>query len=285
MNKSKILVNGGSYMASGWPNLAFPHGAVTNLARSAAGNTYIAAKTIAAIDVDAPPDFVLLIWSSIKNIDVKMPNIRATQEFLQHYEFHGTVQDTLYFFSGGDKTSPLLKNNYTQIKAESWPSVHCIDDYLRLPEEIKQECAEAGLFPAARHSLAEIVQNYIMLQQADQSSHLEDVTYHGMINCQSLMEHWKIPYVFTFVENPFGGRVRQFGGLTKNNPLYKKINWQNYIANTPYEYGLKHGLLSDDNYHLTSDGMVQWATDHVVQRMPHSAGKFTIKNVLKCLSF
>jgi lysophospholipase L1-like esterase len=51
------------------------------------------------------------------------------------------------------------------------------------------------------------------------------------------------------------------GKVSDESFYYQHINWDNYINLTPYEYGLKNNLMEADDFHLTSKGMNQWASE------------------------
>lgn len=71
----KLLVSGCSFTDGyEWPNLLFPtqEFQIVNLAKSAAGNSYIASSIM--YNLDCRPDFVNILWSGINRIDMRVPN-------------------------------------------------------------------------------------------------------------------------------------------------------------------------------------------------------------------
>jgi hypothetical protein len=255
-----VIVSGGSYVQGmPWCYDLFPEAEILNLARSGTGNRYIADSIISAIDPQHPPKAVFIVWSNINNVDVLLPVNSTTTQLVTDHGYYGKINSTYYYFSGGNKFVPHIANNYLNIKQSDWPTVVTVDDYINLPQNIQEECKEHQLFWFKKNTLEEKIQNYIMVQYLSSTKYHEDSSYNSIVTCQNFLELHKIPYQFTFVENPFGRRNKQFGKLTKTHKMYSQINWSKYISNTPYEYGLKYNLIGTDGYHLTVNGFNQWA--------------------------
>lgn len=259
MNK-KVLVTGASYVyGKNWIKQIFPKYDVINLSRTAAGNKFISDSVVNTIDLSDPPDFVFIVWSSPTFIDLQLPLTDTTKLVLQRHRLYGIINDIGYWFSGGNRFTELPKN-YKNIRSESWPDVETVDDFINLPGNIQHECYNDNLFWYDPMSADGKIQNFSMLQYMNNRAYQEDLSFNHIVACCNFLDHHKIPYRFTFVENPFGKRYKSFGKLSKTHKLFDRIKWRNYIAQTPYEYGVDKDLLEDkDNYHLTNDGYDRWA--------------------------
>jgi hypothetical protein len=257
---SKIIVSGCSYTEKQtWPSVLFPDQTILNLGRSGAGNRYIADSITTSIVLEKP-ESVFVLWSGINRVDTIVPVHKQTDILVN--EYHGKLNDAYYYFSGGDNFKQVIQDNYQNIKADHWPSITTIDDFLELPKAIQQECIEQDLFEIDANTVVGKLQLYNMLQYLSNHKYLENLTYQSILLCQSLLEQYDINYQFGFIYNPFdSGNQTQFGTLSKQNPMYGCITWDNYVTITPYEFGIKHNLLSDDNFHLTKDGMNCWAEE------------------------
>ena len=255
----KVLVTGGSYVeGKNWIKQIFPDHDVVNLARSSAGNKFVSDSIVNTIDLADPPDFVFIVWSNISFIDIQLPLNNTTKSLFDNYKFYGTINIIGYWFPGGNKFS-VLTESYKKIKDESWPDIRTLEDFINLPTEIQQECYKSKLFWFDPLTLEGRIQNLTMAQYASDLAYREELSFNHIVACCDFLNQHKIPYRFTFVENPFGKRTKSFGKLSKSHRLFNRISWRNYIARTPYEYGVDKDLLASDNYHLTKDGYNQWA--------------------------
>ena len=257
---SKIIVSGCSYTEKQtWPSVLFPDQEIVNLASSGAGNQYIADSIVSSVILETPAS-VFILWSGVNRFDTIVPVHKQTEILVN--EYHGKINDTYYYFSGGDNFNQVIQDNYQNIKANTWPNITTVDDFLELPKDIQQECMEHGLFGIDTDTVIGKLQSYNILQYLSNHKYLENLTYQNILLCQSLLEKYSIHYQFGFIYNPFDlGNQKQFGTLSKQNPMYGCINWDNYVTITPYEFGIKHNLLDDDNFHLTKDGMNCWAEE------------------------
>lgn len=256
----KVLITGGSYVHNrDWIQQIFPKCDLVNLARPGAGNKFVSDSIVNTIDLSDPPDFVFIVWSNISYIDLQIPLTETAKSYFSKYNYRGIINDVGYWFSGGNKFSQALKDNYKNIKSESWPDLDTIDDFINLPIDIQQECYNSNLFWYNPLTFEGRVTNFAMTQYMTNRTYLEDLSFNHITACCDFLDHHKIPYRFTFVENPFGKRYKSFGKLSKTHRLFDRITWKNYIPRTPYEYGVEKGLLCHDNYHLTDDGYDQWA--------------------------
>jgi hypothetical protein len=255
----KVLITGGSYVeGKNWIKQIFPDSDVTNLARSAAGNKFVSDSVVNTIDLANPPDFVFIVWSNLSFIDLEIPLTDTTRSLFDQYKFYGIINNLGYWFPGGNKFAGL-RDNYKNIKDSSWPDIETLDDFINLPLDIQQECYKANLLWYDPLSFEGRIWNFAMIQYMNNRAYQEELTFNHIVACCDFLDHHKIPYRFTFVENPFGKRYKSFGRLSKKHRLFGRINWRNYIARTPYEYGVDKDLLDTDNYHLTNDGYEQWA--------------------------
>lgn len=256
----KILITGGSYVeGKDWIKQIFPDCDLVNVARVGAGNKFVADSVVNTIDLANPPDFVFIVWSNITYVDVQLPMTDTTKDEFARYPYYGVIDDIGYWFTGGNKFTDVMRNNYKNIRAEHWPELETVDDFINMPQDIQRECFESGLLWYDPLTLEGRIQNYVMTQYMHNRAYVEDLSFNHITACCDFLNHHKIPYRFTFVENPFGKRYKSFGKLSKTHRLFDRITWKNYIPRTPYEYGVEKDLLSHDNYHLTYDGYDQWA--------------------------
>jgi hypothetical protein len=256
----KVLITGGSYVeGKNWIEQIFPGCELVNLGRSAAGNKFVSDSVINTIDLANPPDFVFIVWSNITYVDFQLPLTDTAQTLFDEYKFYGIINNVGYWFPGGNKFTSVMQDNYKNIKSDVWPDVETLDDFINLPTEIQEECYKSKLFWFDSLTLDGRIQNYAMTQYMNGRGYLEELSFRSIVACCDFLNLHKIPYRFTFVENPFGKRVKSFGKLPKTHKLFDRINWKNYIARTPYEYGVDKDLLDTDDYHLTVDGYNQWA--------------------------
>ena len=257
------LVSGCSFTnGHEWPVAMFPDASITNRGRSGAGNAYIGRSIVNAIDLKHPPKHVFILWSGINRFDCTIPVTNLDNALAEEFHYHGTVDSAHYLFSGGNNFNNRFKDNYQRIADPTWPTVTTVDDYLALPADSQQELIDNDLFEFKNNTPLGMVQNYIMLQYQHNPEYFEDLSYQNIMLCQTFLEHHGIPYNFSFIADPFDrGNYKQMGTLTKNHSLYHCINWEKYVKLTPYEYGVRHNLLSYDSFHLTKDGMCQWATE------------------------
>jgi hypothetical protein len=261
MSKPTILFAGDSFVAnSRWPTYLFPESTIINLAKTAAGNTFIADSIIHAIDITNLPDFVFILWGTITKIDITLPVTESTSNNIKKWEFYGKIDQTYYVFTGGDKFNSVIRNNYKNIKDTTWPAVETVEEYLKLPNTTQKYCEDAGLYWPTYPTIEDKIFKYALIQYANNLGHLENITYKSMIACQSFLESNNVPYRFGFTVNPFNGKhVDKLGRLCKQNNLYNKINWKNYIELSPHDYGVDNNCLDNDQFHLTPSGIINWA--------------------------
>jgi len=257
---SKILISGDSFVyEQSWPSRLFSDSEVSNLSKHSAGNVYIADSIINNIDSADHPKFVFILWGTITKLDITLPITDATKKIISNWKEYGKINQTFYMFTGGDKFTSVIKKNYSHIKDKHWPDVNTINEYLNLPLTMQEGCESANLFWFDQNTIEKKIQQYAMLQYARNSSHLEDITYKSMILCQSYLEMNRIPYKFAFTVDPFDKmHFDKLGGLSKENPYYNKINWNNYIDIPCHNYGKKNNYLDSDRFHLTEEGMNNW---------------------------
>jgi lysophospholipase L1-like esterase len=135
-----------------------------------------------------------------------------------------------------------------------------------LPINIKEECIKAGIFQMSQVNIAD-VNDYVPLafmlyRLYHDNKYYNDQSIQAIVNCTTFLEHHQIPYQFSFCCDVFANHANTNllqGQIDKTNPNFSRIPWQKYVKLTPYEFGLKYDLLSQDNFHLTSEGMKTWA--------------------------
>jgi len=259
--RMSILVSGCSYTENAkWVDELFTN--VINYGKSGAGNTYISNSIIYNIDLLNPPSYVFILFSGVNRIDLSVPKTLDTQKLAIELKYYGIVNDILYLFTGSDKINIQICRNYRNIKSLAWPEIYCIDDFLKLPKKIKDECIEKQIFyfGLENSDLMSMINTSMMLNYLNDTNYLQTLTYQNILNCQTFLERHLIPYNFSFISNVFDTNNKtQFGVLNKSHPLYKRINWSNYINDTPYEFAVKYNCLADDQFHLSHHGQRLWA--------------------------
>ena len=220
-----VLVSGCSFTAcSTWPNILFSGHTVNNVGAGAAGNQYIAQSIIDSVRKQRP-DFVFLLWSGLRRLDISFPKDYFNSEF-KSWQYKGSTSTSCILFSGGD---------WTRDDGNDPPALWghpIVDAYFKMQYKNK-------------------VQDYLM----DQSSQ-------AIMNCHNFLESQSINYKFSFIYNifnPYKDEAMLGPPVTKNSNYFTYLNWEKYIDTTPLEWAIKHDHLSNDNFHPTQTGMNAWA--------------------------
>jgi len=259
---SNVLVSGCSYTQStAWPVTLFPDANITNLGRSGAGNRYISDSITKTIDPSSPPNFVFALFSGVNRSEAIVPANPTVKEFAKVYKYYGTLDESIYFFSGGDKYNQLITGAYNRIKDTSpWPTIGSCDEFLTLPKHIKQECLDSGVLHFNDWDIHQFIHSALMVNYFKNETFLQQQTYRAVIDCQTFLEKHSIPYVFSFFYNPFDyAYAAQFGCLNKQHKLHNQVNWDKFIKVFPFETGIEYNLLSDDDVHLSKEGQIVWS--------------------------
>lgn len=257
----KFLVSGCSYTENSlWPSELFSDLTVLNLGKSGAGNTYISESIIDALNKYDDIQQVFVLFSGVNRTDIVVPNTDLIRKFLSEYRFGQVIDNRCYIFSGGDKYTNLILNNYNNIKSDLWPSIHSLDEYFELPLNIRLECEQKKIFYFDCHGLDGLLHHTLMSSYFDNSNFLSDRTYLSVKNCIDILEYKKIPYHFSFIYNPWDTDFsNHFGTLDANSPLRKQIDWNKYIDFTPFEFCIEENLLAEDQIHMSRTGQIKWA--------------------------
>lgn len=261
----KILISGCSYTArQDWPNQIWPHDSITNVAVSASSNRYICDSIIQNIDLSSKPDFVFVLWTGLNKLDLVLPVSEVTREMAHCHKYFAELNNCYYFFDGGDKYSTVLKKSYQMIKDPSWPKIDDLVDFFLLEDSIKQECLDAGIIGLSKlEDLNRCLDTSFMLQRLYRNldnRYFNEISLQSISNCLTFLEYHQIPYAFSFFSDVFADHSAYLQGkIDKQNANFSRIPWQKYITITPYEFGLKNNFMAEDKFHVTSDGMKQWA--------------------------
>jgi hypothetical protein len=262
----KLLVSGCSYTENAtWPGLLFSPASyhVVNKAKSGSGNEYIACSIMQHADIN--PDFVFVLWSGINRIDMRVPNTEIFDKSITEYA--SVVLGESKFFLSGHAVDPDKGwlRAYNDVKAQEWPEINSIADWLRLPEEIKSNCLEHKIYFSTHggvENTAAWCHQYFLTQHLGiDQEYRSERTWQNMLMCFNLLDSLKVPYRFSFIYDIWNSNEFYAHGVAVKNKYYHMIDWRKFIDLPPYQYGIKHDLLSDDQYHLTSTGMHQWATE------------------------
>jgi hypothetical protein len=270
MIRKNIVVSGCSYTENSiWPRLIWPDSRIINLARSGAGNNYIADSImyrrdpahshIFAVDPQNPPDFVYVVFSGINRSDLAVPNCEDTQDFAIQHQFFFSIDDTIYLFSGGHrgKYNPSLIKNYNNIKDPSWPEISGFPDWVKLPLNIRTECLEKNIFSCDVWTLTQQIQGAWNIRYWPNDTFLQTETYKAVIRCLDFLTLHKIKYAFSFfydVFNPEYETMNSYGCLSRDHPLYHRIDWSKMIKPFPFDLALRHDHILQDGCHQSQDG-------------------------------
>ena len=265
----KILVSGCSYTQhKSWPSqLLSPKKVdVKNVGAAGFGNNYISNSITANLDYN--PDFVFVLWSGINRMELRVPNTKLFSD--RKILGSGLIQDleNSVFYASAGRGALLdrhLLSAYNDIKAPDWPKIKNINDWFELPEWIRQECVQKEIHlsvSSANDNVRAFVQNYFLVQYLNfDVEYLSELTFQNMANCFNFLERLRIPYRFSFIYDIFSKNTFFSLGACKKEKYFNHIDWSKYIDLTPYEYGIRHDLLGQDDYHLTDQGLNQWALE------------------------
>ena len=254
-----VLVSGCSFtgtenQSTHWTSMLFGGVNVMNMAKGGAGNRYIASSVLSNIDLGNKPQYVFILWSGIRRIDIPFQLNASTQLYKEH-PCYNKCHEVEYYFTGGNKG---IVTPYVDYQLHGFDSIEeyrdersiSIDDNSTVSSVIQR--IENEFYRGSNGQLG-IEQSDMMCNQLSMES-ISSVT--------NFLDNHGIIYDFSFIYDPFSKYINHqpsLGMINKESPYYNHINWDNYIGNTPFEYGLKYDLLSDDGFHLTDDGMNQWA--------------------------
>lgn len=274
MEKSKVIVGGCSYTSGlPWPSRLFPSADVLNLARGGSSNRFISDSIVYSIDVENKPDFVFILWTGLNKLDMILPDSPAIEKLAFSNRYYGKVGHSYYVFDGGDKYNSVLVKNYKNIADPTWPVVNNLLDFCDLPVAVVAECYSRNLLPMKQvefNNLEQYLQTSFFLQRLyNDSKFFNDISLSAVAQCCTFLDYHKIPYQFSFFCDIFSDHADTpllQGKIDKTNINFSRIPWQKYVKLTPYEYGLKNNFIAKDNFHLTVDGMNQWA-DEIKQHL------------------
>ena len=256
-----------------WPEqLASTKAAIKNLGKGGAGNSYISNSITAA--VDWKPDFVFILWSGINRIELRTPDDSIFEKYVRNTG-SSTINNSRYWMSGGaiDVEKGWIAA-YNQLRDPSWPTITNLSQWFDLPEIIKQECLESKINLSVQGdpcNISAFINHYYITQYLQNSrKYYSELTFQNMMNCFNMLEKLNIPYRFSFIYDIFSENHQYSLGKAIKEHYYKYIDWSRYINFTPYEYGVKYDLISDDGFHLTDQGYNQWGTDlsKILQKQP-----------------
>ena len=268
MKQKNLLVSGCSYTHNQtWPEMLIPNSKITNLGISSAGNEYIANSIIYQISKNNSnkPDFVFMLFSGINRIDLKVPKTKLLDDKNILYKKE-VVGNSEYFLSGHavDVEKGWL-SGYNNIKDPSWPTINSILDWHNLPMHIKQECVSADIHLACNsrtNPAVPIIDQYFVLQYIElNQTYLSERSFQNIMNVCNFLQVQGIEYRFAFIYDIWKNTFNNSLGQAVKETFYKQIDWTKFIDFPPFEYGIRHNLLSKDNFHLTKEGMNQWASE------------------------
>jgi hypothetical protein len=263
----KILVSGCSYTERAtWPSVIFPSDqfAVTNLAKSGAGNDYIANSI--QFNADSRPDFVYVLWSGINRTDFRVPYFGIFKKHRIGSYLSATVGNSRYFYGahGVDPEKGWLAA-YNSVKLPEWPEITCLQDWFDLPESIKSQCLDQRIHLSSLdgyENMAPFCHQYFLTQHFDiNKEYRSERTFQNMMNCFNMLEKLNIPYRFSFIYDIWNRHEYYTHGQAVKEKYYNFIDWSKFIDFPPFEFGLKYDLMDADGYHLTQPGLELWGNE------------------------
>jgi len=222
-----LLISGCSYTDNyHFPTIAFGeqvYRQAKNVAWGGAGNHYIASSVLD--NLNQTIDKVFILWSGLSRLDIEFP-VDVVNDIRPYYEgspIHITGQ-TAWFHTGGYDGTWC---NWTRTKYEKYVYEYIRNQYLPLDFE-----------------------------------YLNKQSLKHIVGCLNTLESMNIDYRFGFIYDIFhdysAHQQSLSGPVDKNEPLLDLINWDKSLSLTPYEFCRENNLLSDDNFHPSSEGYQRW---------------------------
>jgi hypothetical protein len=216
----KILTNGCSFGI--WSDFLGSDHNIKKLAYPAAGNKYISDSTLCELAVKNY-DMVIVMWSGLSRCDEPVADINLFNDM--PYKSKAGTED--YIFSGGIIGS-WKEYNLTRLMFEG---KHKLQDYKQLYHS----------------SLLEIIklQSYLKAN---------NIKYYFMsyVNYWDTPKDWRTPIEDISLTN-----------FLELDYLVRQIDFNPWIfyqgKNGYFEYAVKNGLLSEDNWHPNHQAAQQWA--------------------------
>ena len=263
----KLLVSGCSYTENAsWPKILFGDrvGEILNPAKAGAGNNYISNS----VTYHAPafqPDFVYILWSGINRIELRTSNTNLFRSYGAIARYRQVeLGNSIYYLSGHalDPEYGWLAA-YNIIKDKSWPEINNLQQWFDLPEKIKKECLNHKIYLSSyggkENSAAFCNQYFLMQNLVEDRLYQSELTFQNIVNCCNLLEKLRVPYRFSFIYDIWNKNEFRAHGRAMKEFYYSQIDWTKFIDLPPYNFGVKHDLLGEDDYHLTDEGMTLWA--------------------------
>jgi hypothetical protein len=262
----KLMVSGCSYTEGyDWPEslLDCKIDRVYNYGRRGAGNSYIA-NSISYHALKEQPDFVFVLWSGINRTELRVPNSEAFDTFVDQNSKTAVVGESLYFIGQGSvNVNASWIAGYEAIRDPAWPEVKSIRDWFALPQEIQRECLEHKIYlssHAGRGEVAPFAHQYFLTQNlTEDRKYASELSFQHMMNCHNVLERQGIPYRFSFIYDPWYDWDHISFGQAVTNCYSQAIDWNKFVDLPPLNYGLQHDLMSSDGWHLSPEGMRDWA--------------------------
>jgi hypothetical protein len=221
----RLLVNGCSFSRGpgSWPYFLSGYD-VVNLAQAGAGNTYIHETTIAEL-TKRSYDFVIVMWSGLNRIDIKVADISM--------------------FSQSTYTSQY------QHKQNDWP------EKIIIPVNDQDYVEKDWVFGWRHLNNGSVTTHYRMFEQIYRHADERQFVYGGlikMISLQNVLKQMKIPYLFTFYQD--------YEETLKMHPsLYNALDHTRiYNQENIYNITKKNNWFADDNSHPGIPAHQAWAS-------------------------
>lgn len=211
-----ILVAGCSFLAD-FDRLASGSN-IINLAKSGAGNEYIARSIVETIACDNDYDYVFALFSGIERVDIELSaSLYKVQE--PTYSHQELLNESAWIFSGG-RLGTWCKN----------VSDSAIKRY------IKMQYMDKDTKSLTNRSLYHVLTAYNALK-------LSGIPF----DLGWIYDPWNT-----------NNNINVLGHMDMSAPLYGAMPWYEFIPTYPYDWCKERDLISSDRFHPTQEGMSAW---------------------------
>lgn len=193
------------------------------------GNQSIAARTVYQLS-QHQYDKAVILWSGINRLDVAVPTSLHRAWAPEGWTATCEVGETTWYHSGGLGCSG--QNHPTPALIQKW---------------FKQQYLGSGV----------------------NSRYLSEQSLLAIATTQAVLQQYSVDYTMSWIYNVDHGDVgsqheASHGKLVVDTPLYRMVDWSKFCARTsPYEWCQQRNMLDPDQYHPTTEGMVNWLSEEM----------------------
>jgi len=266
------LIVGNSFAVdNGWPGFLFNQSVQVRChAFPASGNELLSQAVMQAV-IEQPTDFVLMIASSVNRLDLRLPGHEFFSRPSQYRS--NRIGDSIWYCGHGQyEISPRLSarspgqvwiEQYQLIRDRDWPDIKSITDWLNLSHDIKRQCINRKLNLITEtggdvNSDSYVAHYHLMQTVVHDVEYLSERSWQALMSCFDFLARRKIPWKFCFGSDPWNRSGLNPHRQAAQQGFYHEIDWSRCIDLPPHEFGVAGDYL-EDGYHLTAEGMKQWA--------------------------